>query len=165
MDDRNTPSIFATQTDVVWLYLLKLVMTGTPADGGPSTLRLVNNSEAIISKCEDGITAQTYEPFPFELILPQDDADTLPSAKIRFANFADGLVQAIRGWITPPKVTLYVVTHNYPDVVEKELANLTLRNVSYDSLSINGSLEVNNILTRRFPKDRYDPVFFPGLFR
>jgi Domain of unknown function (DUF1833) len=139
-------------SDIAWLFLLSIFPANEPA------IHVVNNTELIVS---NGVS---YHPYPFDITLPTDNGDSLPKVKIRIDNVAAELVEIIRSQVEPPKVTCQLVTTAFPDIVERSLDYLVLRSVSYDSLVIQGDLEVNNTLNNKFLKSRYTAVEFPGLF-
>jgi len=153
MDPRNIRELQLTSSEAVWLFLLTIKVKGNP------DLCFVNNNEQVIS---NGII---YEPFPFALNLPSDNGESQPKVTLTISNISDEIIKAIRSQVEAPILRVQMVSSAFPDIVEKDLDFLQLRNVSYDAISITGQLEVINVLTRGFPADQYDPVHYPGLFR
>jgi hypothetical protein len=137
-------------SEAAWLALLTI-------DTPEGILRFVNNNEPLVS---NGVT---YEAFPFSIVLPGDDGDTLPKVQLQIQNFDERLVEAIRAQETPPAITCQLVTSLTPDEIEIEIENLILRSVTYDALMITGDLTVVNVLNQKFG-GYYTPVEFPGLF-
>lgn len=152
LSSQNTPHALESTSEVAWFVLLTITPVGNPV------IRFVNNTEKVISR------GQEFIPYPFDIVLPQDDGETLPRVTIRIDNLSGEILTAIRKQEQAPAVKLEVVTSAYPDIVEKSLDFLSLRSVSYDSLVVEGSLEVTNILNMKFPKSRYLAVEFPALF-
>jgi hypothetical protein len=150
---QNRPISQQSASPFAWLFLLTITEPGYPP------LYLVNNNEPFVSR---GIT---YQPYAFGLVLPADDGESLPTAALSIDNISGEIVEYIRALATPPEIVVELVTSAYPDVVEKRLDFLKLRNVNYDALTITGQLEVNNVLSLGFPDENYDPTHFPGLFR
>ena len=150
---QNQADIQATSSSVAWLFLLTIETKDKP------NLYLVNNNEVFVS---NGIE---YQPFPFALALPSDTGEKLPRITLAISNISNEIIEAIRSQSIPPTLTIELVSSAYPDIVEKRLDFLTLRNVSYDATTITADLEVVNILSSGFPAEVYDPVHFPGLFR
>lgn len=148
-----TPSGIAeaqkVSSEAAWLCLLTIT---TPTE----VLRFVNNNEDIISN------GQTFTAFPFAIVLPNDDGDTLPRVKLQLQNFDQLIVEAIRGLPSPPSIKCQIVTSLTPDDVEIEIENMILRNVNYDAMDIMGDLQVVNVITRKFG-GYYTPIEFPGL--
>ena len=139
----------AVTSEAAWLALLTIT---TPEE----TLYFVNNNEPIVSN------GQTYQPFPFQIVLPGDDGNSLPKVQLRLQNFDERLVEAIRAQATPPQITCQLITSLTPDAVEIEIDNMILRSVTYDAMEIAGDLQVVNVLTRKFG-GYYSTTEFPGL--
>lgn len=137
-------------SEAAWLALLTIT---TP----DSVLRFVNNTEAVVSNGE------TYEAFPFSIVIPGDNGETLPKVTLQIQNFDEQIVEAIRSQATPPAVTCQLVTSLTLDAVELEIENMVLRSVNYDALVITGELVVVNVINQKFG-GYYTPVEFPGLF-
>jgi hypothetical protein len=152
MNPNNIQHIQELSSPVAWLFLLTIQTPNNPP------LYLVNNNEEFIS---NGIT---YLPYPFQLVLPEDTGDKLPMVSLTISNIDGAIIEAIRGFDQAPQITVQLVSSAYPDLVEKKLDYLKLRDVSYDAMTITGNLETINILTRRFPNGSYEPVQFPSLF-
>lgn len=153
MDRNNIREIQNVSSPVAWFYLLTIKTIGNP------DLCLVNNNEPVTS---NGIT---YQPFPFALNLPSDDSERLPTVSLTISNISAEIIEAIRSQPTPPQLKIELVSSAYPDIVEKRLDFLKLRNVSYDAISITGSLEVINTMSSMFPSETYDPIHYPGMYR
>lgn len=148
------PAIAAAQrttSDVVWLCLLTIT-------GSSFTHRFVNNNEEVISR------GQTYIPYPFKIVLPVVDGQQAASVKLEIDNVDQAIVQAIRELLTPPKITLEIVTSLDFDQPEIAVEDLVLRDVTYNAMTIEGTLRQVGILNQTFPVGSYDPVEFPGLF-
>lgn len=146
-------TLMPSTTDVAWLCLLRV------SAPGQETLYLVNNSEPVVSR------GHTYAPFPFAVTLPADDSEQLPSVSLQITNVDQSLVEYVRAFETPPRIELELVTSAWPDVVEKALTFLKLRNVTYDAITLGGVLAVDDFLTQKYPGEGYTPPYFPSLFR
>jgi hypothetical protein len=149
---QNIPAALASSSDVVWLALLTISITGYPS------LYIVNNSAPIVSR---GVQ---YEPYPFAVTLPVDDTETLPAVSLVISNLDAAIVEFVRSQKYPPSIKIEVVTSAYPDIVEKSLTFLKLVSVSYDAMQLTGTLNVDDFLTQGFPAESYVPPQFPGLF-
>jgi hypothetical protein len=150
---QNFPHALESTSAVAWFCLLTI----TPA--GQQPFHLVNNTEPVISR---GIE---FKPYPFNFVLPTDDGETLPKVSIVIDNLAGEIIRAIRAELQPPRIDLEIVTSAFPDLVEKRLNFLRLRSVTYNAMTIEGSLETVNVLTAKFPRADYTATEFPGLFR
>lgn len=123
-----------------------------------STLRVVNNTENVVSR------GQLFYATAFDLILPQEDGESFPSVSLKIANVDGMMIQAIRGFSEPPSLTIDIVLSDNTDYVERKVDFLVLRSVEFNALTISGKLMVESSLQNRFPVEDYTPRFYPGLF-
>ncbi len=154
LDQHNLPDVFASSSNSAWFFLLTIT-TSNPV---VYPIRVVNNNEPVIS---NGLK---YEPYPFMLTLPLDTGDKIPNITLTIDNVDQMLVNAIRELEIAPTVRVQLVTSAFPDIVEKDLDFLKLRNVSYDAMTITGTLEVASVWARKFPSEQVDPTKYPALF-
>jgi Domain of unknown function (DUF1833) len=153
ISSQNTPSLNASSTNTAWFFLLTI----NPASGG-TPINLVNNNEMVTSNGVD------YQPYPFSLTLPLDTGDKIPQITLTIDNVDQLLTNAVRELELAPSIRVQLITSAFPDLVEKDLDFLKLRNVSYDAMSITGTLEVASVWARKFPSEIIDPVHYPSLF-
>lgn len=144
--------IQATSSEIVLISLLTFSLPGY------QPLHLCNNTEDIVSR---GVT---YTRFPFQISMPNDDSERLPTVRLRIDNIDGAIIEYIRALPQAPTLLLEVVTNIDFNVVERSIGFLKLEQVNYNSLEISGSLTVDNVLSRRFPVSDYDPIQFPALF-
>lgn len=136
---------------IVWLTLLTFTIPGrTP-------LRVVNNTEDIVSR------GNTFLSCGFEIILPNDDGDSMPNVKLTIPNADLLIIDWIRGFPIAPTLMMEIVLSSQPDIVERSIDWMRLANVTYDALQITGTLSVENVLSAGFPCEKYSPVRFPAL--
>lgn len=146
-----TPYLQATSSPIVFVPLLTLTLPGLPA------LRVANNTTDVVSR------GQTFQACAFELVLPNQDADKMPSVSLKIVNADRRIVEYIRSLALAPQMLLEVVTNLDFDLVEISISHLKLQQVQYDALEVSGTLEIDNWLNRKFGS-AYDPVQFPALF-
>ena len=135
---------------------LTLITLTHDSFAGP--IRLVNNSEAIVSRGE------TFLAFPVKIQLPVDDGETGREVKIEFDNVALDLINEIRTVTTPISVTLEMVLASMPDAVQIELAELVLGNLNYNKTRISASLIMDGFLSTELTSEKYTPSAYPGIF-
>lgn len=145
-------ALYAAQTSEVFLQLLTV---DHPDLGAP--LRLVNNTESIVS---DG---ETFEPFPFELVLPAETDTELPTVELVVDNVSRELLEEVRSISTPFTLTIEIVLASSPDVIEASY-DLESRSATYDASSIRFQLGAEAYMSEPFPADIYTPTTYPGLF-
>ena len=137
---------------VAYLFLM------TISDPESNTvLHVVNNLEDVTSR------GQVYTAFPFEIQLPPDSGTAPAGVKVTTVNVGAELMQILRGTIDPPKVKLELVLSDDPDVVEKTIDFMVLRNLSYDIESVSFDLASSSIFARKTCTGIYSQNEFPGL--
>ncbi len=146
-------ALFGQQTDQVFLALLKI-----EHDDLAAPICVVNNYTDITSGSD------LYSAFPFRVQLLSDQDENLPEAVLQIDNVDRSIVNAVRTITSAPTVTLSVVLAATPDTVEYGPIALTLRNVSWDALTVSGKLAVDPAIGKRFPGERMTPNLFRGLF-
>ena len=142
----------AQQTGEVFHTLLTVQNSGGPP------IRMTDNSEDVVSR------GKTFIAYPFALELPSDAAGQISEARLAIDNVARALVDEVRSLTEPLVLTIEVVTATTPDTVELELIDYTLKNVTYDAMTISGTLTQENFLSEPYPKDILSAATFPGQF-
>lgn len=105
-----------------------------------------------------------YIAFPFDIVVPDDSADTPPQATLTISNVDRRMAAFLEMSVTPPTITIEIIRAIAPDVVEAEWAGLTLRNVKYNLQTISGALTYEKMANEGYPKGIFSPSFFPGMF-
>ena len=121
-------------------------------------LYLVNNNEDIVS---NGIT---YEPFPFEVVLPPDDGGKPQNLVLKTYNVAPELMDVIRKPVEPPQVRIDLVSTLDLDAIEKSIGFMTVGAASYDALEVSFQLTAGGWAGRKTLNNIYDQAEFPALF-
>lgn len=148
-----TVAVNASSTDVAFFFLLTI--TGAP---GLAPIRVVNNDENLLSRGE------LYQAYPFQLKLPDSVEDNrVPTLSLTIDNVDRLIMDSVRAQTTPPKVTVEVVTSTNLDFVERAFTGMELRNVSYNALTVTGTLVMADILSVGFPGETYDAVSYPAI--
>lgn len=143
---------FRQETDEVFLIILDI---DHPALADP--IRVVNNSENIVSN------GNTYVAFPFEIRLP-DEAEDQPRVTLTIDNVDRVIVDTIRSLTTAPTVSISVILASSPNDIEVGPFVMTLREVTYDVMTVQGELTFDDVLNEPFPGDSFIPAHYPGLF-
>ena len=146
-------ALMAAETGEVFLYLLAL------SHAEMATLRFVNNHVSITSQGE------VYEPFPFDLAIPDDTPDEIARVQLAIDNIDRRVVEAVRSIDTPAVFTLTVIRAAEPNVAVAGPFSCTLRNVTYTAHTVTGDLwPYEDVMNERFPQHDFTPVYFGGLF-
>lgn len=146
-------ALFSESTREVLLALLKIDHPNlvTP-------IRVVNNLQPITSQ------GYTWAAFPFEITLPGEAEDELPVMTLRIDAVDRQIITAVRNLQGAPDITLDLIVASQPDVVEASFVGFKLKNVSYDNLTVEGELRLEEILSEPFPAHAMTPATFPGLW-
>jgi len=146
-------AVNAQETDEVFLLLLTL-----DHEDITEPIRVVNNTVDIVSQGE------TYIAYPFEIALPDEDAESVARVTLRIDNVDRKIVKSLRSISSPSSVGLEVVMAASPDTVEAGPFNMTLVSAEYDALTVTGELAFEDVLNEPFPGHAYVPSDYPGLF-
>lgn len=143
----------AQETDAAFWALLEL---SHPTLATP--LRFCTNNETVPRLDVD------WNPAFFEVTLPEESDDKLSKVTLAIENIDRTLLDALRALATPLSVALYVATSADEDLVVGPF-EFTWRDTQYDAVVIQASLEAEDLLNQRYPRDEFVPSRFPGLFR
>lgn len=135
---------------LIWLLTIKT--------GSNESTHVANNLKPIVSRGKE------FVAWPFSLTLAVDDGERLPVVKLLIDNVDRRIIETLRIVSEPPEVKLELVVAALPDAVELVIDFLVLTDIEYNATTITGSLQSNNVLSRKYPASRYDPVEFPSLF-
>ncbi len=111
--------------------------------------------------------AGVFEPFAFDLQLPNEQDDQVPQVTLTIDNVDSKILKAIRT-LPPgarPTVLLEVVLASSPDTVECGPYEFSILAVDYDVGQIRGTLGFeDDLLNTTIPAQTYTPSNSPGLF-
>lgn len=151
---RLIKAVLEPNTKEVFLFLLTF---NHPSFADP--IRLVNNLEDIHSRGND------YIAFPLELVLPSDDGDSLPMIEITCQNASLELIDEVRSITGSMSLKLEFILASNPDFVEFSIDDMRVAQVEYDKQILKMTCTVDDLLNTAFPKERYLPSNFGGLFK
>lgn len=152
MSSAALTALNAAQTGEVFLVLVTIEVP----DAQP--IYMTANSEDIVSR------GRTYLSYPFSLETPSDENGQISEARLSIDNVSRSLIDEIRNLSDPLQLSIEVVLASSPDTVEAAWHDYILRQVSYDALTISGTLTQENFLNEPFPKDVMSASLFPGQF-
>jgi hypothetical protein len=148
-------AMFAERTDDGLLMLLTIEHPSEPAP-----IRLVADGQAVTSR------GDLYEPFPFDITLPDDEEDQSAVAKFVGDNVSRRIIGWLRTLSTAPTGLIEVVKISAPDVVELAVARLQfLEPTTPDSMTITCDMQIVDTTQQRYLKHRYVPSSYPALGR
>lgn len=146
-------AIIAPSTNEAFIPLLTVEHAPTS-----DIFRVCLNTEPIVSR------GNTFFPYGFRFNLPTESGEEVGQVTIEIDNTDLLLVDMLRRATAPPVCLIEVVLASNPNIVELTVADLVLREVSWNASTISGKLIQDDVLNQRFPKDVYDPVQFSGLY-
>ena len=144
--------LYAQESDVPFLMLVTLTHPSFP------TIRLVNNSEDIVSNGE------TFIAFPMRIRLPMDDGESTREVSIEFDNVSLALIDELRTVTSPIDVKIDMILSSNPDDIQISLDELKMRNVTYNKQVVSARLYLDSFLNVELTSERYSPKLYPGLF-
>ena len=144
--------LYAQESDVPFLMLATLTHPSFP------TIRLVNNSEDIVSNGE------TFTAFPMRIRLPMDDGESTREVSIEFDNVSLTLIDELRTVTSPIDVKIDMILSSNPDDIQISLDELKMRNVTYNKQIVSARLYLDSFLNVELTSERYSPKLYPGLF-
>lgn len=146
-------AVYAQETEQEFVVLVAL---SHPDLAAP--IRVNSSGKDVVSNGE------TFLAYPFEVVLPDDVDDRPPRAKLRIDNISREIVLAVRGISSAPFVTIQIVMATAPNTIEAEFPDFRLSNITYDQLTVEGDLTLEEFIGEPYPARVFSPADFPGLF-
>lgn len=125
---------------------------GDLIDAGPPQVR------GTVSRGQDYLFA------PIEVILPLDEAQSEPAARFSITNVDRRLVSFARSIQGDATALIELIDPSDPDTVQREFSDLEIVSASYDAQEIILGMRVDLRQHEPFPKGKFTPSGFPGLF-
>lgn len=119
------------------------------------------DSDIVYGTVSDG---DNYIFLPVRLQIPSDTDEGPGNMIIEFDNIHRDYTEAIRSIFTPPTVTVELVLDSTPDTVEVSWPEFLLTDITYNALTIQGTLALEVLDREPFPAGTFNPTSFPGLF-
>lgn len=153
-------ALYGQETSGVVTALLEITHG---VSGYTNPLRICNNSVYL------SYMGNTYLAFPFKFDPPDQKTDgSIANARLTICAVDQQIAGILRQTETPPTVRAIATfwSDETGSVQFEEIASwpLTLRNVSGDSMTIQGELVYEDRLDNQVPAGEFRPSLFPGLF-
>lgn len=146
-------AIVARETEQVFLCLLEL------SHPDITTIRIANNTEAVVR------TDGTFQPYPFEVVLPDDSDAGVAPVQLRVDNIDRSVTRALRNLSGVPRCKLRVVLASNPNVDEIGPFDFRVTDFAYDAMTITATIGPDtDLLNTQVPAQSYVPSTSPGLF-
>lgn len=141
-----------TNDVVVWLFTIEHAESG-------AVHYKTSNREDIVSQ------GRTFDFFPVEFVLPNDDAETISEVQIVLKTVQKELIDLIRRYTGGVTISAELVLAATPDNIEYELEDLEIKGASYDKSQVVLSARPESLVDRRFPAHDRLPRTYPGMFK
>lgn len=141
-------AILAPETNEAFVHLISVT---------PPGIYFTDNSVDITSR------AQVFTQLPFSFVAPYNKEGMLSEAQLVIDNVDRQLIDDIRAESSPLSVDVEIVAVSAPDDVVASYKGATLRNVTYNQLSISGTLVLEDLQAENFSQlmtGRYYPALF-----
>jgi len=148
-------SLFAQQTDEVYLCKLKISHTSWASD-----FHFINDR---VPHTDGG--GQEWIGCPFSITLPSENEDEMPQVTLAIDNVDRVIVQTLRQLSTPCTVVLEVCLASDIDDVIAGPYEFDFNAAKWNAMTVSGSLEYEPILNIRWPAHDFTPITTPGLFK
>lgn len=106
----------------------------------------------------------TFLFLPVRIKLPDETEAGPGDITLEIDNIHRQYVETIRSISSPPAVTVELVMDNTPDTVEAQWPEFLLADITYDSVTISGTLRMETLMREPFPCGTFTPSGFPGVF-
>jgi hypothetical protein len=153
-------------------------MYALEADEFPIILITLSRGEDIIRLSSDATVRISEDPlvygtvsrtlpfifFPFEITLPQDQAESAPRMQITVENVSAEIGWWLRSSLTKPVVTVEIVSSSDLDTPLATFPDFNLSSFKGGSTTVQGMLSLSNLEDEPFPGGTFNTMYFPGLF-
>ena len=146
-------AMLAASTPEAFIALVTITHAATG-----EVFRVCMNTEPVVSRGE------TFAAYAFRFQLPAESGEEVGQVEFEIDNTDLLLIDMLRRITSPAEFLIEIVLASAPDVVELAVADLVLREVTWDAVAVRGKLLLDDVLNQRFPKDVFDPIQYPGLY-
>ena len=146
-------AVFASQTGEAFLALITIDHAELA-----QAVRVTSDAVATTSR------GDSFVAFPFEVVLPEDNSERPPRARLKIDNVDRAILRQLRAISSPATVLIEMVRGDDPDTVEASFPDFKLRDVGYDVLAVEGSLDLEDFISEPFPAGVFSPGNFEALF-
>lgn len=153
LSQNTLQALFAAETGEAFLILLSLAHEDLV-----EPIRVTSDAVETVS------LGRIFTPYPFDLFLPDEKDNQSPRARLRLDNISREIVAAIRSISTSPTVLMEIVRAQDPDAIEASFPDFRFTNVTYDALTVEGDLSIEDFTAEPYPARVFSPGDFPGLF-
>lgn len=152
MTDPAIEAMLAEETAEVVLIFLDLAIPGG------DTIRVVNDWEAVTRLTEE------YLPYRFEIGLPNEVDEGLPTVPLRIDNVDLAIIEAMLVLAEPIPVEMNVALASSPDDTEAGPFNFLITDVKWTPKDITAEMTFDSVMLEVYPGFRVIPSTHPAAF-
>lgn len=153
VSQRLLEAFYANESSELLLVLMMLTHEDWAAP-----VYLVRDSEALVSN------SITYQPFPFNLSLPNDTDEGMPVLKFVCQNVSQEIIGKMRAVVGDIDCTVTWALRATPDIPEAGPFDVVMRGIEYDAQTVSGALALDPILEEPFGYRKMTPGNTPAIF-
>ena len=128
-----------------------------------ATVRLREEQENVIYGTVSNGVEYLYAGFDAALL--NDESGSVPQVQITIPNAHRSIIEAIESMGSGPvEVDLKLVFADTPDITELEITGLEMGRITYDEMSITGTISRDMLFNEPFPSRSFTPQEWPFLF-
>lgn len=106
-----------------------------------------------------------YTGFGFDVVLPEENGNSMPSVNLSLDNVGQELSAAILANTQPLQCEIEIRLRSEPNLIMAGPWCFTLSNVAISATTIVAELRYEDVLNEPFPCVRMTPRNFPGIFQ
>lgn len=164
ISDNAKKAVFSQETAEIFTALITISHQSMADDIRIAT----DNKDFLPTAGARGIISRgdEYIYMPVSIELPSQDDTGVSRARISIDNVGRDAIAAIRNSASGGKVTfkIEIILSSDPDNIEMSIPNLRLDRVTYDAFTIQGDISAEYYDLEPFPKGRFVPSEWPGIF-
>ncbi len=144
-------AVYAQEADEVMLVFLDITV---PA----GVIRVVNNWESVTRLTNE------YLPYRFEIGLPNELDEGIPSIPLRIDNIDQSIIEHILSVSEPISIQMNVALASSPDTTEAGPFYFKLKTSEWTPTDIIAQLSFDDVMLEVYPGYRFTPGNFPAAF-
>lgn len=107
---------------------------------------------------------QAYQFCPCDVLLPLSERGSEPVARLAIANVSRDLVPLVRSVEAGITCKIEIVDPAEPDIVQRDVGTMRVTAASYSATEIVITMRHDLRINEQFPKGKFTPGGFPGIF-
>lgn len=106
---------------------------------------------------------ETYQRFPFDVSLGEEDGERPPRAQLQISNVDRRIIESLRNMAEPPTVSIEVIAASDLDTLIAGPWEFVLEEAQADAATVTGTLVYDDFLSAPYPSQAMTPSLTPGV--